>query len=73
HALLEEAIDRALLPSWGDVNRTLEDQSASLVEGLTAAGWRKACAESLVEYAHKFSASRRERKRDEEKKPTWYS
>jgi serine protein kinase len=73
HPLLEEAIHRALLPSWGDVNRTLEDQAESLVEGLVSAGWRKACATQMVEYAHKFSSSRRERKRDDEKKPTWYS
>jgi len=40
---------------------------------LQASGWRKACAEQLVEYAHKFSASRRDRKKDDDKKPTWYS
>ena len=73
HPLLEVAIQRALLPSWGDVNRTLEDQTPSLIEGLTTAGWRKGCATQLVDYAHKFTASRRERKRDDEKKPIWYS
>ena len=72
HPLLEEAIQRALLPAWADTSKSLDDQSEGIVQGLQATGWRKACAEQLVEYAHKFS-SRREKRRDEEKKPTWYS
>jgi serine protein kinase len=71
HPLLEEAVQRALLPAWGDVNKMLDDQSEGLIEGLTSAGWKRGCARHLVEYAHKFSASRRERKG--EQKPTWYS
>jgi len=70
HPLLEEAIQRALLPAWGDVNKMLDTQSEGLVEGLVATGWKKGCARHLVEYAHKFSASRREKKG--EQKPTWY-
>ena len=71
HPLLEEAVQRALLPAWGDVNKMLDQQSEGLVEGLVSAGWKKGCARHLVEYAHKFSTSRREKKGDQ--KPTWYS
>jgi len=71
HPLLEEAIQRALLPAWGDVNKMLDTQSEGLVEGLVSTGWKKGCARHLVEYAHKFSVSRREKKG--EQKPTWYS
>jgi len=73
HPLLEEAIQRALLPPWAEVSRSLDDQSESLVQGLQATGWRKSCADQLVEYAHKFTGSRRDRRQDEEKKPTWHS
>jgi serine protein kinase len=71
HPLLEEAVQRALLPAWGDVNKMLDQQSEGLVEGLVSTGWKKGCARHLVEYAHKFSISRREKKGDQ--KPTWYS
>lgn len=73
HPLLEEAIQRALLPSWNDVAKSLEDRADGIVEGLRATGWRKSCAQQLVEYAHKFTSSRRERSKDEEARPTWYS
>ena len=73
HPLLEEAIQRALLPAWNDVAKSLEDRGEGVVEGLRAMGWRKSCAEQLVEYAHKFSASRRERRKEEGERPTWYS
>jgi hypothetical protein len=73
HPLLEEAIQRALLPSWNDVAKSLEDRADGIVEGLRATGWRKSCSEQLVEYAHKFTSSRRERRKDEEERPTWYS
>lgn len=70
HPLLEEAIQRALLPSWSDVARMLDDQSEGIVEGLSSAGWPKRCARDLVEYAHKFTAKGREKRGE---KPTWYS
>ena len=73
HPLLEEGIHRALLPSWNDVGRSLEDQADSLAEGLRAAGWRKSCAEQLVEYAGKFATTWRERRREEVEMPPWYS
>ncbi len=69
HPLLEEGVQKALLPSWGDVAKQMETQPEALVEGLQSAGWRKGCAEHLVEYAAKFTGSRRERK---EQKSTWY-
>jgi hypothetical protein len=71
--LLEEAIQRALLPAWAEVSRSIDDQSESLVQGLQATGWRKSCADQLVEYAHKFTGSRRDKRHDDEQKPTWYS
>ena len=71
HPLLEEAVQRALLPGWTDVTKMLEDQSEGLVEGLVSAGWKRGCARHLVEYARKFTVSRRDRKG--EQKPTWYS
>lgn len=70
HPLLQEAVERALLPSWGDVARMLEHQSDGLVEGLVSAGWKKGCARHLVAYAEKFTARGREKKGD---KPTWYA
>ena len=73
HPLLQESIQRALLPSWGDVGKMLEDQSEGLVEGLVSAGWKKGCARHVVEYAHKFTESKRDRDRKGEQKPTWYS
>ena len=51
HPLLEEGVNRALLPSWNEVVRGFEDHSESLVESLRRAGWYKSCAEDLVEYA----------------------
>lgn len=51
HPLLEEGINRALLPTWNEVVRGLSDHSESLVMSLQGAGWRKACATNLVEYA----------------------
>jgi serine protein kinase len=73
HPLLEDAIQRALLPSWSDVAKKLDDQGDGIVQGIQASGWRKACAVQLVEYAHKFTGSKRDRHEDGEKKPTWYS
>lgn len=73
HPLLEQGIQQALLPSWNDVARSLDDEGDSLVANLHSAGWRKACAVQLVEYAGKFTASWRERKADADEKPTWYS
>jgi serine protein kinase len=69
HPLLEQGIHGALLPSWNEVARSLEDQPDALVAGLQSAGWRKSCAVQLVEYASRQSASRRERKRDVEERP----
>lgn len=51
HPLLEEGINRALLPAWNEVTRGFDDHSESLVGSLRSAGWRKTCAENLVEYA----------------------
>lgn len=71
HPLLEEAIHHALLPPWNDVARTLEDQGDGIVQGLQATGWRKSCAEQLVEYGRTFTSSRRERRREGEPRPNW--
>lgn len=51
HPLLEEGINRALLPAWNEVVRGFDDHSESLVGSLRSAGWRKTCAEFLVQYA----------------------
>jgi len=51
HPLLEEGINRALLPAWNEVVRGFSDHAESLVMSLHSAGWRKACANNLVEYA----------------------
>jgi serine protein kinase len=51
HPLLEEGINRALLPAWNEVVRGFSDHADSLVMSLQSAGWRKACANNLVEYA----------------------
>ncbi len=50
HPLLEEGINRALLPSWNEVVRGFADHSESMVVSLQSAGWRKSCARNLVEY-----------------------
>lgn len=57
HPLLEEGINRALLPSWNEVVRGFDDHSESLVGSLRSAGWRKTCAEHLVRYAMSELAS----------------
>lgn len=61
HPLLEEGIHRALLPSWNEVARGLGDHGPSLVGSLQSAGWRKACAVNLVDYAEQklVSSARR--------------
>lgn len=60
HPLLEEGIYRALLPAWNEVGRELGDHGSELVANLHAVGWRKTCAENLVEYATgKLTSSRR--------------
>ena len=53
HPLLEEGIHRALLPSWGEVVRGMGDHGPSMVTSLQSAGWRKSCAEHLVDYAER--------------------
>ena len=60
HPLLEEGINRALLPSWSEVVRSFGDHRDSLVIQVQEVGWRKACAEGLVAYAEeKMSTSSR--------------
>lgn len=60
HPLLEEGINRALLPGWNEVVRSFGDHRDSLVISLQQAGWRKSCASGLVEYAEeKLSSSRK--------------
>jgi serine protein kinase len=59
HPLLEEGINRALLPGWNEVVRGFGDHSASLVLSLQGAGWRKACAQNLVEYAESKLTNRK--------------
>ncbi len=59
HPLLEEGIHRALLPGWNEVARGLGDHESGLVANLQGAGWRKSCAENLVEYATAKLTSRR--------------
>jgi serine protein kinase len=73
HPLLEQGIYQALLPPWGDIARSLDEQADGLIAGLQSAGWRKACAVQLVEYAGKFTASRRDRRAEGEDRPDWYS
>jgi serine protein kinase len=67
HPLLEEGIHATLLPPWSEVARDFEERTDGLVSGLSAAGWRKACAVQLVEYAAKFTSVGR--KKDAEEKP----
>jgi len=59
HPLLEEGINRALLPAWNEVVRGFSDHSESLVMSLQSAGWRKACATNLVEYAESKLTNRK--------------
>jgi serine protein kinase len=61
HPLLEEGVNRALLPGWNEVVRSFGDHRDSLVKSLQDTGWRKACAEGLVAYAEEklTSTSRR--------------
>ena len=59
HPLLEEGINRALLPSWNEVVRGFADHSEGLVASLRSAGWRKACARNLVDYGETTLTSRR--------------
>jgi len=58
HPLLEEGINRALLPSWNDVVRNFDDHRDSLVQSLQDTGWRKTCADALVSYAEEKLATR---------------
>jgi serine protein kinase len=59
HPLLEEGINQALLPSWNEVARGFTDHGESLVISLQGAGWRKACAQNLVEYAESQLTNRK--------------
>ena len=59
HPLLEEGINRALLPAWNEVVRGFSDHAESLVMSLQSAGWRKACAKNLVEYAESKLTNRK--------------
>ena len=59
HPLLEEGINRALLPSWNEVMRGFADHGESLVMSLQGAGWRKACARNIVDYAETKLTSRK--------------
>jgi len=67
HPLLEEAIHRALLPSWNEVARKLDENAGMIVSNLNRSGWRKACAQQLVEYV----AALRTRKRKGDESPEW--
>ncbi len=50
HPLLEEGINRALLPTWNGVARGIANHAESVVVSLRNTGWGKACARNLVEY-----------------------
>jgi serine protein kinase len=66
HPLLEEGIHRALVPSWTEVSRNYDDTAGMIVGNLQRGGWSKTCAENLVDYAAKFTGSKRERRREEQ-------